>query len=140
MFRATLICAWGDRGAMARTPDNIMVQSPAFPPQKIVDTLGAGDTFNAAVLHFLNKSKLDYIKMKKLKSTEVNNAIEKEIQSKRNIKKNYKIESIECSHTEFITQNMLQMAVTFGCQVAGVKIGLKGYNKLDEIFRNKLKS
>ncbi|XP_076634110.1 ketohexokinase [Colletes latitarsis] len=133
---ATLICAWGDRGAMARTPDNITVQSPAFPPQKIVDTLGAGDTFNAAVLHFLNKTKLDFIKTRKSESIEVNNAIQKEKKLKHNIKKNYKIESTECSHTEFITQNVLQTAVTFGCQVAGVKVGLKGYNKLDEIFKH----
>ena len=27
--------------------------SPAFPPEKLVDTLGAGDTFNAAVIHSL---------------------------------------------------------------------------------------
>ncbi|XP_053998628.1 ketohexokinase-like [Hylaeus anthracinus] len=137
---ATLICAWGDRGAMARTPDNITVQSPAFPPQNIVDTLGAGDTFNAAVLHFLNKTKLDFIKMRKSESLQVNDTIEKEEKLKRNIEKNYKIESDECSHTEFITQDILQSAITFGCQVAGVKVGLKGYNKIDEIIRDMLES
>ncbi|KAK9296499.1 hypothetical protein QLX08_009541 [Tetragonisca angustula] len=133
---ATLICAWADRGAMARTPDNIIVQSPAFPPQKVVDTLGAGDTFNAAVIHLLNKAKLEFIRRRKLKSYEMNSALQKDVEIKRNIKMNYNIESSECSHTEFITQNVLQAAVSFACQVAGAKVGLKGYNKLDEIFKD----
>ncbi|OAD52991.1 Ketohexokinase [Eufriesea mexicana] len=136
---ATLICAWGDRGAMARTPDNIIVQSPAFSPQRVVDTLGAGDTFNAAVLHFLNKAKLEFIRKRKSDPNETN-SLQKDVKIRQNIKRNYNIESIECSHTEFITQNILQAAVTFGCQVAGAKVGLKGYTKLDEIFKNALES
>ncbi|XP_026667825.1 ketohexokinase-like [Ceratina calcarata] len=132
---ATLICAWGDRGAMAITPDNIIVQSPAFPPSKIVDTLGAGDTFNAAVLHFLNKAKLKFFQRDKLGTL---SALRRDSEMKRNIKKNYNIESMECSRTEFITQNVLQRAVTFGCQVAGSKVGLKGYGELGEIFKDVL--
>lgn len=128
---ATLICAWGDRGAMARTPDNITVQSPAFSPHKVVDTLGAGDTFNAAVLHYLNKAKLDYVKKRMSESIESSNE-----DYQRNIKRNYNIESTEWSHTEFITQSVLQSAVSFGCRVAGAKVGLKGYSKLDEMFKN----
>ncbi|XP_017793022.1 PREDICTED: ketohexokinase-like isoform X1 [Habropoda laboriosa] len=137
---ATLICAWADRGAMARTPDNITVQSPAFPPQKVVDTLGAGDTFNAAVLHFLNEAKLEFVKSRKLGNNEMNSTLQKNVEFKHNIKKNYNIESLECSHAEFITQTVLQEAMTFGCQVAGAKVGLTGYNKLGEIFKNALKS
>ncbi|XP_076243082.1 ketohexokinase [Calliopsis andreniformis] len=135
---ATLICAWGDRGAMARTPDNITVQSPAFPPQKVVDTLGAGDTFNAAVLHFLNKAKFDFIKAEIPETTEKSVAqTHEEVKHER---KNYNIESTEFSHTEFITQSVLQAAVTFGCQVAGAKVGMRGYTKLDEMFKNSLRS
>ena len=49
-FRGTVICAWGEKGAMARTWDGQVAKSPSFPPDKVVDTLAAGDTFNAAVI------------------------------------------------------------------------------------------
>jgi ketohexokinase len=45
-----LICAWGEMGAWALTRNNEEACSPAFPPAKVVDTLGAGDTFNAAII------------------------------------------------------------------------------------------
>jgi len=48
---AGVVVAWGDKGAAAFHPDTGPVSSPAEPPQGgVVDTLGAGDTFNAAVL------------------------------------------------------------------------------------------
>ena len=34
-----------------------MYESPAFPPEKLVDTLGAGDTFNAGIIHSLSQGK-----------------------------------------------------------------------------------
>lgn len=52
--RAVLICAWAERGADALGPDGVLVHSDAFPPQSLVDTLGAGDTFNAAVIYTLS--------------------------------------------------------------------------------------
>ncbi|XP_028303577.1 ketohexokinase isoform X6 [Gouania willdenowi] len=50
---AVLVCAWADQGADALGPDGVIFHSEAFPPQTVVDTLGAGDTFNAAVIHCL---------------------------------------------------------------------------------------
>ncbi|XP_076011898.1 ketohexokinase isoform X2 [Genypterus blacodes] len=50
---AVLICAWAEKGADALGPDGVIVHSDAFPPEKLLDTLGAGDTFNAAVIFTL---------------------------------------------------------------------------------------
>ncbi|MDH3326930.1 MAG: PfkB family carbohydrate kinase [Gammaproteobacteria bacterium] len=46
---ADLICAWGEKGAYALI-GNTKLQSKAYPPEKLVDTLGAGDTFNAGII------------------------------------------------------------------------------------------
>ncbi|KAF7207468.1 ketohexokinase isoform X1 [Nothobranchius furzeri] len=51
---AVLICAWAEKGADALGPDGLLVHSDAFPPETLVDTLGAGDTFNAGVLYSLS--------------------------------------------------------------------------------------
>ncbi|XP_041108721.1 ketohexokinase isoform X1 [Polyodon spathula] len=77
---ASLICAWAEKGADGMGPDGIMVHSDAFPPEAIVDTLGAGDTFNASVIFALSNGK------------------------------------------------NLQEALTFGCQTAGRKCGIQGYD------------
>ncbi|KAI5754610.1 hypothetical protein M8J77_009992 [Diaphorina citri] len=45
-----LVVAWGDRGAMGVSKDGKIVQSIAYTPTEIVDTLGAGDTFVAATI------------------------------------------------------------------------------------------
>ncbi|CAG5929660.1 unnamed protein product [Menidia menidia] len=51
---ATLICAWAEKGADALGPDGLLIHSDAFPPESLVDTLGAGDTFNAGVIYTLS--------------------------------------------------------------------------------------
>ncbi|GFN93706.1 ketohexokinase-like [Plakobranchus ocellatus] len=48
---AVVICAWGDSGAAAMSRQSGLVSSQAFPPDVIIDTCGAGDTFNAATLY-----------------------------------------------------------------------------------------
>ncbi|XP_018606782.1 ketohexokinase isoform X6 [Scleropages formosus] len=77
---AVLICAWAEKGADAMGPDGEIIHSDAFPPPVLVDTLGAGDTFNASVIFSLSNGK------------------------------------------------SLQDALTFGCQVAGRKCGIHGYD------------
>lgn len=50
-----IICPWGTDGACALSQSGDYVETPAFPPpdNKVVDTLGAGDTFCAGTLHAL---------------------------------------------------------------------------------------
>ena len=47
------ILAWGAGGAYGWTRGADLVHAPAAPPDRVVDTLGAGDVFNAAVIHGL---------------------------------------------------------------------------------------
>ena len=57
LTRGTVICAWGEDGAAARSTSGDLVTSPIFPPKSLVDTLGAGDTFNAATMFALSKDR-----------------------------------------------------------------------------------
>lgn len=62
MSRATLICAWAEKGADATGPDGTLIHSDAFPPERLVDTLGAGDTFNASVIYTLANGEDPFLK------------------------------------------------------------------------------
>ncbi len=48
--KARLFCTWGAKGAYALDTDGTLFHCPAYPPSQIVDTLGAGDTFNAGII------------------------------------------------------------------------------------------
>jgi ketohexokinase len=45
-----LSVAWGEEGAWAIEGDGTLQHAPAVPPPLVVDTLGAGDTFNAGLI------------------------------------------------------------------------------------------
>ena len=51
--QAVHVCPWGDTGAWAIQPLDKICFSPAYIPNKVTDTLGAGDTFNAGLIHGL---------------------------------------------------------------------------------------
>lgn len=48
-----LICPWGIDGACALSSSGEYFPCPSYPPNTIVDSLGAGDTFCGGTLHFL---------------------------------------------------------------------------------------
>jgi ketohexokinase len=47
---ALLFAPWGEDGAWLRTADGGIQHEPAYRPPKVIDTLGAGDVFNAGVI------------------------------------------------------------------------------------------
>ena len=51
--QAILVCTWGEQGAYARRPDGIEFHQAAEEVGHICDSVGAGDTFNAGLLHAL---------------------------------------------------------------------------------------
>lgn len=55
--QAHLVCAWGDAGAYAADRDRRGYHTPAFPPRQLVDTIGAGDVFNAGLIHGLARGR-----------------------------------------------------------------------------------
>ena len=46
-----MTCAWGEQGAWGVDRSGAIHYSPAYLPHRTVDTLGAGDVFNAAIIH-----------------------------------------------------------------------------------------
>jgi len=49
--QAVHVCSWGEHGAYGLAPDGELCHSPAFAPPRVIDTIGAGDTFNAGLIH-----------------------------------------------------------------------------------------
>ncbi len=53
--QALFVCAWGDRGAWLQEPEGRVVHATAYSPPQIIDTLGAGDVFNAGMINGLSR-------------------------------------------------------------------------------------
>lgn len=52
-------CTWGQQGAWAISNNGETINNEAYNPLQVVDTLGAGDTFNAGLIHsLLNNNEL----------------------------------------------------------------------------------
>ncbi|PLY13024.1 MAG: ketohexokinase [Sedimenticola sp.] len=47
---AILVCPWGEQGAYASGSVGQLCYSPAYSPDRVIETLGAGDVFNAGVI------------------------------------------------------------------------------------------
>lgn len=108
-YRATLVCAWAEEGADALGPDGQLLHSDAFPPPRVVDTLGAGDTFNASVIFSLSKGEFLRVGWGRVGPVPVLNT----------------------GSTLLLVSspgNSMQEALRFGCQVAGKKCGLQGFD------------
>lgn len=50
--KTLMTCTWGDQGAWA-IQNQQLFHSPAIAPPLVLDTIGAGDTFNAGLIHSL---------------------------------------------------------------------------------------
>ena len=53
--RAAVVCSLGDRGAVGISGDGVVVTADVCHPPRVVDTLGAGDTFNAGMIDALQR-------------------------------------------------------------------------------------
>ncbi|MEZ5454002.1 MAG: PfkB family carbohydrate kinase [Thiothrix sp.] len=53
-----MTCTWGEAGAWAVDQLGVMFHAPALQVEKVVDTVGAGDVFNAGLIHALATGQL----------------------------------------------------------------------------------
>lgn len=103
----------------------------------MIDTLGAGDTFNAAAMYYLNKSKIEFMhKYKEVICTNDTNQTNDDIFDNGTVKRNKEnlgLENLGYERSKFITETVMQRTIKFACRIAGAKVGFRGYDNLDVI-------
>lgn len=53
----TIICPWGSKGVAVLDSNNQYFECKSYPPESVIDSLGAGDTFSAATIYALSRNK-----------------------------------------------------------------------------------
>lgn len=51
--KAIIYCTWGSHGATCLSPDNTLHHAPAIKIERVIDAIGAGDTFIAGIIFSL---------------------------------------------------------------------------------------
>ena len=106
-IRAITICAWGESGAAACYRDGesqCVITVPALTNIAVVDSLGAGDSFTAGVIHTLVK---------------------------RQFRPRLKVEHL--SNWRERQKQVVEEALAFGCRVAGIKCTMFGYHGIRDL-------
>lgn len=99
----------------------------------MIDTLGAGDTFNAAVLYYLNKRKIEFThKYEEETICATNVQMNVDASDSATLGRDTK-QTSDAKDLKFIDEIVLQKTIKFACCLAGAKVGLKGYDGLDTI-------
>ncbi|KAI4791611.1 hypothetical protein KUCAC02_033906 [Chaenocephalus aceratus] len=109
---AVLVCAWAEEGADALGPDGVVLHSDAFPPETLVDTLGAGDTFNSAVIYTLSNGDIKLSNWRHYTGD---------------------ITLTNRRHDTVQLGQSFRDALTFGCRVRRRKCGFHGYDGIAEM-------
>ncbi|XP_043466511.1 ketohexokinase-like [Leptopilina heterotoma] len=111
-----IVCSRDERGALGRAPNGEFTQCPAQQSTKIVDIYGTSDTFNAAMIYFLNQENI----------------------SSRNGWRPISMVPVDFdkeSPLEFICPDILYQALVFACRASGAKMGFKGFAPLRNVYK-----
>ena len=136
---AIVVCSLGATGAIARR-GNDCYSSPAFPPEVVVDTVGAGDTFNAALINVCAPSRAAFCLIFMHVSNTIVVLLITSLPTHTLLDKASRI--VPCD-SRFVDQgfmrarrngvdiakdaDVVEAVLRQACQVAGTKVGMNGF-------------